>query len=63
MRPFYDLLLHCEDELGRELHQAGLARPSNHPAALAYFERKVAVAIHNALRQVPPLRADRDTRE
>jgi hypothetical protein len=51
MRPFFDLLLQSEDQLGEELANAGLRRPINDKNALAAFERNLAVVIHEALRR------------
>lgn len=59
MRPYFDLLMHCEDQLAEELARAGLSRPVNDKTALAYFEQKLAEVIHSALRKAPLLRADR----
>ena len=58
MRPYFDLLLHCEEELAQELGRAGISRPLNDKTALAYFERQLAEAVHTALRKAPILRAD-----
>jgi hypothetical protein len=51
MRPFFDLLLQSEDQLGEELANAGLRRPINDKNALAAFERDLAHVIHEALRR------------
>lgn len=59
MRPYFDLLLHCEEQLTDELHRANVSRPINDKTALAYFERRLAEVIHNALRKAPLLRAER----
>jgi hypothetical protein len=59
MRPYFDLLLHCEEQLTDELHRANISRPINDKTALAYFERRLAEVIHNALRKAPLLRSDR----
>lgn len=59
MRPYFDLLLHCEDQLTDELHRANISRPINDKTALAYFERRLAEVIHNALRKAPLLRSER----
>jgi len=59
LRPYFDLLLHCEDQLTQELGKAGLSRPLNDKTALAYFERQLAEVIHSALRKSPPLRTER----
>lgn len=59
MRPYFDLLLHCEEQLTEELHRANISRPINDKTALAYFERRLAEVIHNALRKAPLLRAER----
>ena len=58
IRPYFDLLLHCEDQLAQELDRAALARPLNDKTALAFFERQLAEVIHAAVRKSPPLRAD-----
>ena len=63
LRPYFDLLLHCEDQLTQELGRAGISRPLNDKTALAFFERQLAEAIHSALRKAPPLRADRQDSE
>lgn len=54
MRPFFDLLLQSEQELGDELAAAGLRRPINDQAALAQFECELASVIHAALRKSEP---------
>jgi hypothetical protein len=59
MRPYFDLLLHCEDQLAEELRRAEVSRPVNDKTALALFERQLAEVIHSALRKAPLLRADR----
>jgi len=59
MRPYFDLLVHCEDQLGEELARAELSRPMNDKTALAYFEQKLAEVIHSAMRKAPLLRSDR----
>lgn len=59
MRPYFDLLLHCEDQLSEELRRAEVSRPVNDKTALAMFERQLAEVIHSALRKAPLLRADR----
>lgn len=59
MRPYFDLLLHCEEQLTEELHRANISRPINDKTALAYFERRLAEVIHNALRKAPLLRSER----
>jgi hypothetical protein len=59
MRPYFDLLLHCEEHLSQELRRAGLSRPLNDKTALALFERQLAEVIHGALRKAPLLRSDR----
>jgi hypothetical protein len=51
MRPFFELLLQSEDQLGEELARAGLRRPINDKNALAAFERDMAHVIHEALRK------------
>lgn len=51
IRPFFDLLLQSEDQLGEELANAGLRRPINDKNALAAFERDLAHVIHEALRK------------
>ena len=51
LRPFFDLLLQSEDQLGEELANAGLRRPINDKNALAAFERDLAHVIHEALRR------------
>ncbi len=58
LRPYFDLLLHCEDQLTQELGRAELARPLNDKTALAFFERQLAEVIHAAFRKAPPLRTD-----
>jgi hypothetical protein len=61
MRPFFDLLLHSEQQLGDELAAAGLRRPINDQAALAQFEQELAAVIHAALRKAEPkASSDRD---
>ena len=37
MRPYFDLLLHCEDQLSEELRRADVSRPVNDKTALAYL--------------------------
>lgn len=59
MRPYFDLLVHCEDQLAEELARAELSRPVNDKTALAFFEQKLAEVIHSALRKAPLLRSDR----
>jgi hypothetical protein len=59
MRPFFDLLLQSEQQLGDELAAAGLRRPINDQAALAQFEQELAAVIHAALRKATP-RASND---
>ena len=59
MRPYFDLLHHCEEQLSDELHRANIVRPINDKTALAYFERRLAEVIHTALRKAPLLRSDR----
>jgi hypothetical protein len=59
MRPYFDLLLHCEDQLSEELRRADVSRPVNDKTALAMFERQLAEVIHSALRKAPLLRAER----
>lgn len=63
MRPYFDLLLHCEEQLAEELRGAGLSRPINDKTALAYFEHRLAEVIHNALRKTPLLRSERPEAE
>lgn len=63
VRPYFDLLLHCEDQLTQELGRAGISRPLNDKTALAFFERQLAEVIHSAMRKAPPLRADRQDTE
>ena len=63
MRPYFDLLVHCEDQLAEELAQAKLSRPVNDKTALAYFEQKLAEIIHIALRKAPLLRSERQDAE
>jgi hypothetical protein len=58
IRPYFDLLLHCEEQLTQELGRAALARPLNDKTALAFFERRLAEVIHAAFRKAPPLRTD-----
>ena len=58
MRPYFDLLLHCEEQLTEELRRANLSRPLNDKTALAYFERQLAEVIHGALRKAPLLRLE-----
>lgn len=59
MRPYFDLLLHCEEQLAEELRRAEVSRPVNDKTALAMFERELAEVIHSALRKAPLLRAER----
>lgn len=59
MRPYFDLLLHCEDQLSEELRRGEVSRPVNDKTALAMFERQLAEIIHSALRKAPLLRAER----
>ncbi len=59
MRPYFDLLLHCEDQLSEELRRAEVSRPVNDKTALALFEGHLAEIIHSALRKAPLLRAER----
>ena len=54
MRPFFELLLQSEQQLGDELAAAGLRRPINDQAALAQFERELAAVIHAALSKSEP---------
>jgi hypothetical protein len=54
MRPFFDLLLLSEKQLGDELATAGLRRPVNDQAALSQFEQELATIIHAALRKAEP---------
>ena len=63
MRPYFDLLLHCEDQLSEELRRADVSRPVNDKTALAMFERQLAEVIHSALRKAPLLRAKRPDAE
>jgi hypothetical protein len=63
MRPYFDLLLHCEDQLTEELRRADVSRPVNDKTALAMFERQLAEVIHSALRKAPLLRAERPEAE
>jgi hypothetical protein len=64
IRPYFDLLLYCEEQLAEELRGAGLTRPVNDKTALAYFESRLAEVIHNAMRKTPLLRSERsDTDE
>ena len=63
MRPYFDLLSHCEDALSQELRRADVTRPLNDKTALAHFERQLAEVIHSAMRKSPPLRADRQDSE
>jgi hypothetical protein len=49
MRPFFAMLLLCEEEMTQELVDAGLRRPINDKNALAAFERELAAIIHAAL--------------
>ncbi len=63
MRPYFDLLVHCEDQLSEELARAELSRPVNDKTALAYFEQKLAEVIHSAMRKAPLLRSDRSDAE
>lgn len=63
MRPYFDLLVHCEDQLGEELARAELTRPVNDKTALAHFEQKLAEVIHSAMRKAPLLRSDREDAE
>jgi hypothetical protein len=59
MRPYFDLLLHCEEQLAQELRRADIVRPLNDKTALTYFERQLAEVIHTAFRKTPTLRAER----
>jgi hypothetical protein len=59
IRPYFDLLLHCEDQLSEELRRADVSRPVNDKTALAMFEQQLAEVIHSALRKAPLLRAER----
>jgi hypothetical protein len=59
MRPYFDLLLHAEEQLAQELRRADIVRPLNDKTALAYFERQLAEIIHTALRKTPTLRSER----
>ena len=63
MRPYFELLLHCEDQLSEELRRAEVSRPVNDQTALALFERQLAEVIHSALRKAPLLRAERHDTE
>lgn len=60
MRPYFDLLLHCEGQLAEELRRADVSRPVNDKTALALFERQLAEVIHIALRKAPLLRSGRE---
>lgn len=57
IRPYFDLLLHSEDELAEELSQAGISRPHNDKTAIVHYEHKVAAIIHSALRKAHPFGA------
>jgi len=59
MRPYFDLLLHSEDELAEEISQAELSRPHNDRSAIVHYEHKLAVVIHAALRKAQPFRTGR----
>ncbi|MBV8607686.1 MAG: hypothetical protein JO034_09520 [Singulisphaera sp.] len=59
MRPYFDLLLHCEEQLAQELRRADIVRPLNDKTALAYFEHQLAEVIHTAFRKTPMLRTER----
>jgi hypothetical protein len=63
MRPYFELLLHCEGELATELRRAGLTRPINDKTAIALFESLLAEAIHAALRKSPQFRSERRENE
>ena len=63
MRPYFDLLIHCEDQLSEELRRADVSRPVNDKTALAFFERQLAEVIHSALRKAPLLRSERHDAE
>ncbi|HMB04774.1 MAG TPA: hypothetical protein VKP69_13660 [Isosphaeraceae bacterium] len=63
IRPYFDLLLHCEAQLTQELGRAELTRPLNDKTALAFFERRLAQVIHAAFRKAPPLRTDHQDSE
>ena len=63
MRPYFELLLHCEGELATELRRAGLIRPINDKTAIAMFESVLAEAIHAALRKSPQFRSERRENE
>jgi hypothetical protein len=59
MRPYFELLLHCEEQLTNEIRRAGLTRPINEKTAIALFENVMAEAIHAALRKTSQFRAER----
>jgi hypothetical protein len=59
MRPYFELLLHCEEQLANEIRRAGLTRPINEKTAIALFEDVMAEAIHGALRKTTQFRAAR----
>jgi hypothetical protein len=59
IRPYFDLLLHCEEQLAQELRKGGITRPLNDKTALALFERQLAEVIHNALKKSPLLHGER----
>jgi hypothetical protein len=58
LRPYLDLLRHCEEQLAHEFHRAELIRPLNDKTHLAHFERELASLIHMAMRKTPTLRPD-----
>lgn len=59
IRPYFELLLHSEEQLATEIRRAGLSRPINEKTAIALFEAQLAEAIHSALRKSPAFRSER----
>ena len=53
LRACVDLLHHSRNELTRELQRADLKRPINHREAILAYERKLAKALHAALKAAP----------
>lgn len=59
LRPYFELLLHCEEQLSAEIRRAGLSRPINEKTAIALFESQLAEVIHSALRKSSQFRSER----
>lgn len=59
IRPYCELLAHCEEQLTSEIRRAELTRPINEKTAIALFEALMAEAIHSALKKSPQFRTER----